>query len=179
MSRKGRSRASPGVAGRRSVRRAPWATPVLLDLHAGPLSWGSRCACPRGLCWKNAAFPLGHGRVPQNTEGRGGPWSAGSGDSWRAVCSWPSEGGVRMKSVEVRVERKYPVAPVAVSSQRCDVAQPELAVGPEVSLRSAEGAVRLQDRGALASAASGRHPMRLPVHVTPGARRRLESRSWV
>lgn len=57
-----------------------------------------------------------------------------------------------------------PGAPVAISSRRCDVAQPELAVGPEVSLLSAEGAVRLQDRGVPASAA----PSRLPVHVTPG-----------
>lgn len=61
-----------------------------------------------------------------------------------------------------------PGAPVAISSRRCDVAQPELAVGPEVSLLSAEGAVRLQDRGVPASAASGRRPLHLPVHVTPG-----------
>lgn len=58
---------------------------------------------------------------------------------------------------------------MAVSSQRCDVAQPEPAAGPEVSLLSAEGAVRLQDQGVPASAASGRRPLRLPVHVTPGA----------
>lgn len=36
LSRKVRSRASPGVVGGRSVRRAPRATPVLLSLHSGP-----------------------------------------------------------------------------------------------------------------------------------------------